>query len=122
MKTKTKSSGSLLKGESLSLEEINKSLEERFVIATITENGPVVPEDSESYDNYDDAFINLFAEALEGMSNDKEFPQNFAKKVKNIYLEGDLRKMRNLMDTEPMANYWGKWIFSKSILETIRRI
>lgn len=122
MKSKNKKFCLSSEGESLLTEEISKSLEERFVIATITENGPVVPEDSESYDNYDDAFINLFAEAIEGMSNDKEFPQNFAKKVKNIYLEGDLRKMRSLMDTEPMANYWGKWIFSKSILEAIGRI
>lgn len=93
--------------------------EERFVSAIIVENGPVVPEGSTFYDNYDDAFINLFAEAVEGMKNDGEFPQDFAEEVENIYLEGDLRKMKALMDTEPMANYYGKWVFSESRLKTV---
>lgn len=96
--------------------------EERFVSAIIVENRPVVPEGSTFYDNYDDAFINLFAEAIEGMKNDKEFPQDFAKEVENIYLEGDLRKMKALMDIVPMANYYGKWVFSESRLETLERI
>lgn len=64
------------------------------------------------YDSYDEAFKELFIDALEGIRGNEEQPKRdeLIAKMETLIEEDNIQKMKDFFDEEPDANYYDEFV------------
>lgn len=102
-----------------------KNIKDKFIVAfdTICDGEQTATDENNLptlYDSEADAFFELFCDAIAGLegTDDEYFEENEINKestiatMKALKEEGDLFKMKEWLDANPSANYYGEWVES----------
>ena len=102
-----------------------KDIKGKFIVAfdTICDGNQTATDENDLPTLYDceaDAFHELFCDAIAGLegTDDDYFEENelnkkkILKKMNKLKEEGDFFKMKDWLDANPDANYYGEWVES----------